>query len=158
VSENPYAPPTARVEDIEAPVDSNAPRKRPVLVWIFCLWIWLGLVTTPFGLYITFTSDMPELASVRAFYSGLSPTYWIWMAAGFVLSAVFSVQLFRLRRSAFAFGVAMFALTVLNSVFMPMPPAAAGSGMSWFGVVIGLGFYALAVAFLWRLRRKGVLR
>lgn len=158
MSQNPYAPPTARVEDIEVPIDPNAPRKRPVLVWIICIWIWLGLVSTPFGFYVTFSSDVPELAPARAFYAALSPLYWLWMSIGFVVSAVFSIQLFRLRRSSFTLGVAMLALTVLNTILMPTPPVAAGGDMTWLGVAIAISFYALAVAYLWRLRRKGVLR
>jgi hypothetical protein len=158
LSGNPYAPPTAKVEDIAAPTDPNAPRRRPVLVWVICVWIWFGLVSTPLGFYWVLTSDAPEFAAARAYYAELSTLTWLLMAVALVLSLVMSIHLFRLKRVAFTLAVAQLALGVFNAIVMPEVPTEQDAPSYWIGAASGIVFYVLVVIYLRHLRRKNVLR
>lgn len=158
MSQNPYAPPTAKVEDIEAPVDPNAPRKRPVLVWIICLWTWFGLVSTPISLYWIVTSDAPQLTPMRGYYATLGPLLWVLFAIAILLSLAMSIQLFRLKRVAFTLATVQLTLGVVNAIVMPTPPTPQGTSAAWISVGAGIGFYLLVVLYVGYLRRKNVLR
>lgn len=153
---NPYAPPRAPLADPEP-----GKRGRPAMVWVISLFLGFGVV---FGAISTIAllAGHPiggePTARAAAHLTVLDHLSALVMAA---LSAGAVVSLFRLKRSALPLFGGVFALglasLLLNASFRPAYRAMF-EGPGLYSAAAGWLINLAILAYVWRLRARGVLR
>jgi hypothetical protein len=153
--DNPYATP-------KTPVADGAPDgRRPVLVWIITIYMLFGVVAGVVGSYLLFTGKLPMAdPAQRAYLESFG-------AADFALSvitggvyAAAAVYLFRLRKKALNLFIAHMILSLSTTAYHMLDPnyRAFMAGTGTVGAAVGWAVTLAVIFYVYRLRRRGILR
>jgi hypothetical protein len=153
---NPYAPPRAALAD-----PAGGPPGRPVMVWVICVFLGFGIAFEAIST-IALLAGRPiggqEAALATAYLKPMDPIISL-LTSG--LSAVAVLALFRLKSSAFPLFLAALGLgaasLLLNGLLRPEYRAVFDrAGLPT--LIIGWGINLAILAYVWRLRTRGILR
>jgi hypothetical protein len=151
---NPYATPAAPVDTGEA-----GPPRRPFLVWVIAAIYVVGGVWTLFIVYMTASGKFPMPPHVREYYDRLGTVDYLVTGILAALNFAGGVQLFRLRASALRLLLIALAVSVLQLLYQAATGALSvllqSSGISIF---FSLGMAVLILAYVYRLKKRAVLR
>jgi hypothetical protein len=151
---NPYAPPTSPVDTGEV-----GPPRRPFLVWVIAAIDVLGSVWTLYIVYLAASGRLPLPAEVRAYYDSLGAFDYTLTGLTAALNCVGGIQLFRLRTSALRLLAAAFGVSILSLLYQAVTGALpALLATSAVGVMFSLGLALAILAYVYRLKKRGVLR
>jgi hypothetical protein len=153
---SPYAPPQATLAD-----PAQGPPGRPVMVWVICVFLGFGIVfgaTSTIALLAGRPIGGQEAALATAHLKPMDPIFSLLMSG---LSGLAVVALFRLKGSALPLFLAALGLgaasLLLNGLLRPEYRAVLDrAGLA--SLIIGWGINLAILAYVWRLRTRGVLR
>lgn len=133
--------------------------KRPALVWVISVFLFLAAAWTLFSFYLVFSGVVPLDAASQAYFASIGFFDWLVTGAIFALNLSAAISLLMLRKIAVNLFIGAFAINILSTVVTAFrtnwTEALGGSGL--FGVLIGWGI-ALAIIFYARdLAKKGIL-
>src|SRR5690242_12170112 len=97
---DPYAPPSAPVAEID---DPSAPPARPKLVWVIAAVYVLGGAWSLFITMMMRSGAIPTPPEARAYYESLGAVDYTLTFATTALNVIGGILLFRLRARAFVF-------------------------------------------------------
>lgn len=133
--------------------------KRPTLVWVISIFLFLSAAWTLFSFFLIFSGAVPLDAASQAYFASIGFFDWLVTGAIFALNLSAAIALFMLRKVAVNLFIGAFAINILSTVVTVFrtnwTEALGSSGL--LGVLIGWGI-ALAIIFYARsLAQKGVL-
>ena len=141
----------------EREFDSHAQTRRPVLVWAIAIFYGLSslltLATTP----ILLLGELPVQEALQPEYGPIDAVFRICVGLAGVL---FSIQLFRLQRSAYTLCVALLTVTVLASLFHVIANnvlSQPGGATATVGATVGIGILGAILLYVRRLAARAVL-
>jgi hypothetical protein len=154
---DPYAPPTAPVAEIEDPL---ATPRRPKWVWVIAVLYVFG------GLWSLFITTMMHSGAIRtppearAYYDSLSTLDYTLTFLTTALNVIGGILLFRLRAKALAFLAAAVVSSLLTLLYQSFTGALGRmlSGPGGYGLFVGISVALAVIAYVHRLKVKGVLR
>jgi hypothetical protein len=157
MEKNPYAAPRAAVDDV-----TPEKRGRPVLVWIITIVMAIGVaggLATSVAALLGSPIGGPAAAEQM---KGMGRLDYIWTLALTLVSVVPYVDLFRLKRRALPFLVALFVVSAVvlcgNLAFRPEYRAMFEQPGGYWGLLAGWVVNLAVIGYVWRLRVKGVLQ
>ncbi len=153
---NPYAAPRAAVDDV-----GEDKRGRTVLVWIITLFMGIGVVGGAVSTIAALLGSPLGGAEAAQYTKHLTAVDHIFALIGSAIGAFATVALFRLKRYALPLFIAMFLLGIVVFAFniLLRPEYKALFEMTgYWGLLAGWAVNIAIIAYIWRLRAKGVLR
>ena len=154
-SVNPYAAPQAALDDLTEPGTARRPR-----------WVWVITVFLAFGIVFGAIGSIASLIGVGGPETAAATQHLVPLdhAMGLVniaISAVAAVQFFRLRRQAFGLFVAAFALGLLyfsGSLLLRPSYREMFDIAAILSMTVGWLVNIAIIAYVWKLRERGILR
>jgi hypothetical protein len=134
--------------------------KRPLLVWVIAIFIFLGAAWTMLSLFLISTGSIPLTPAQESFFKRLTLFDYAVSFVGTALNLIAAVALLMLRRIA----VPLFLLSLTLTVVIAAWQAAATGwteaigGPGLMGSLIGFVLLVAVCLYAWRLARTGVLR
>ena len=133
--------------------------KRPIGVWIVCVYFAISIAATVISLIQLLEGEMPITPAQQAYFDKLGPTDYIGGATTLLLSSWAAVELFRLRKRAVAILSTVLVLNLGASLYHLIATnwseALGMTGLA--GVAAGLSLLSLILIYAWTLQRRGVL-
>ena len=157
MQDDPYAPPNAPVREID---DPSAPPARPKWVWVISILYVLGGAWSLFFTTMMQTGAIPTPPEARAYYGSLGVEDYALTFLTTTLNLIGGVLLFRLRAKALVFLAAAVGSSLLTLLYQWWTGSLGRMlvGPSGFGLFIGIGVALAVVAYVHRLKVRGVLR
>ena len=154
---DPYAPPSAPVAEIE---DPSAPPRRPTWVWVISILYVLGGLWSLFITTMMHSGAFPTPPEARAYYDSLSVVDYTLTFLTTALNVIGGILLFRLRAKAFVFLTGAVVSSLLTLVYQSFTGSLGRmiAGPGGYGLFIGIGVALAVIAYVHRLKVKGVLR
>lgn len=150
-----YAPPTAELE--------AEPRRarRPGLVWVICLFYGYSALSSLIFLPLIMLDAIPLPEAQRELIGAIGPVQAIFNLGNALVLLAFSVQLFRLRKSAVPLCACVIAVSTLGwasqLLFGPARPAEIPMALSIGSALIGLGIAVAIYFYCRRLQERSIL-
>jgi predicted permease len=135
---------------------SEAPIKRPGLVWVILAVYAVGLIVFFGSMYAVFSGRLQLPTAEAGFYARFGTVNFLGLALSAVLSSGFMVQLFRMRISAAYFASAGLVVLIVKDFYYQ--PQLVRLGHSLIPAIIGVIISFLIVCYTWHLKRTGSLR
>jgi hypothetical protein len=154
---DPYAPPSAPVAEID---DPSAPPRRPTWVWVISILYVLGGLWSLFITTMMHSGTVPTPPEARAYYDALSVVDYTLTFLTTALNVIGGILLFRLRAKAFVFLTAAVVSSLLTLVYQSFTGSLGRmiAGPGGYGLFIGISVALAVIAYVHRLKVKGVLR
>lgn len=134
-------------------------KKRPVGVWIVCLYFAVSIAVTVISLAQLLEGEMSITPAQQAYFENLGPTDYIGGATTLLLSSWAAVELFRLRKRAVSILSTVLILNLGASLYhlfaTNWSDALGMTGLA--GVAAGLSLLSIILVYGWTLQRRGVL-
>ncbi len=153
---NPYAAPRAAVDDV-----GEEKRGRTALVWVITIFMGIGVVGGAVSTIAALLGSPIGGAEAAEYTKHLTAVDHIFALVGSAIGAFATVALFRLKRYALPLFVAMFLLGIAVFAFniLLRPEYQALFEMTgYWGLWVGWAVNIAVIAYIWRLRVKGVLQ
>jgi hypothetical protein len=154
---DPYAPPSAPVAEVD---DPSAPPRRPKWVWAISIVYVLGGLWSLFITTMMHSGTLPTPPEARAYYDSLGGVDYTLTLLTTALNVMGGVLLFRLRAKALVFLAAAVVSSLTTLAYQSITGSLARiiAGPGGYGVFIGISVALAVIAYVHRLKVKGVLR
>ncbi len=155
IEHNPYEAPKAALPDLPDPSG------RPGWVWVIVIFYALGIVGTLISTIAVLAGRPLGGQAASSYLSNLTTLDHVFSLIVASVSALGTIALFRMKRRALHFLLAVFLLSVANfGINVALRPAyrAMFDQVGYWGLIAGWAINIAIVLYVWRLQTKGLLR
>jgi hypothetical protein len=136
-------------------------QKRPILVWIICIYVFISVPLGLFGIYRVYShlADFPP--EMVSYYQHLTVFDHSLTVLNAFLFLVASICLFRLKRVALNLYLTVLVLNIMLSawsVFVKGFLQAVGSTIGYVSLLTGWCILLAICGYVWKLIKKGIIK
>ncbi len=134
--------------------------KKPFGVWLISLFYAFSTIYTLLSMALLLTGVIPMTEGMRIYFANLTALDWLLTAVLSLLTITAAVSLFLLRKIALPLFcinfVSNFSMQLWHTLTKGLPAAMPTGGL--VGAFIGSLLVGAAAIYVWRLKRKGILK